>query len=116
MSTVAPETACAIVIVAASSVEIKVKLPTVDAFTVIAEALSNTVRVPVVLALKVAAAVFTARVTGEPAKLNEVVLAVLLTLTLPVVLAVRLVTLLVSRKVAALPATVTESVLAALLT
>ena len=87
---VLPLRAPATVVVPALLLLVKVKLLTVEAFKVIAAAESVTDTVPLVLALKVEAAVETFNVVGEPARLNEVVLAVLSTLAVPVVLAVML--------------------------
>lgn len=64
------------------------KILTVEAFNVIAAALSLTLTVPVVFALKVPAVVETLYVTALPARLSEPVLALLLTQAVPLVLAV----------------------------
>ena len=114
--TSSPLTAPATVIDPLLLVLVSVKSLTVDAFKVMAAAVSVTETLPPVLALNVVAAVVIFNVVGVPARLKDVVLAVLSTLAVPVVLAVRLVTLVRRLKVAALPAIVTDAVLALLLT
>lgn len=85
-----PLTAPATVMVPALLVLVSVKSLTVEAFNVIAAALSVTERLPEVLALKVPAAVLTLYVVAFPDNASEPVLAVLLMNAVPAVLAVML--------------------------
>jgi hypothetical protein len=86
-----PETEPATVMVPLLLLLVRVKSLTVEAFKVMAAALSVTERLPLVLALKVLAAVDTLYVAAEPASESDPVLAALLTKAVPEVLAVTLV-------------------------